>query len=330
MKARALIIPMPGKQYIAIPLQFGLNALPNTGRVVTELLMSGGKDWAEKSFNALGELAGSFNPLGGGNIFTGAGLLKTVAPTVVDPIVDMATNTDFTGKPIGKERMPWDTRPGFAMARESTQRSPTGQAYIGISKAINTMTGGNDFKQGLASPSPEQVRYAFTTVGGGVYRELEKVLNASLLTAQGETLKAREVPFGSRFAGEVEDADVQRGRYFKNNARLEKLEAQLKGLTKEGRGEELRALVKDNPEIRLYELNNQVGAELAKLNKLAVENVHDKEALKRIDEARTKYMRALNDKVRKLEKAGDKAASVPAGTAPDVENGATGESSLED
>lgn len=303
VKARALIIPMPGKQYIAIPLQFGLNALPNTGRVATELLMSGGKDWAEKSFNALGELAGSFNPLGGGNIFTGAGLLKTVAPTVVDPIVDMATNTDFTGKPIGKERMPWDTRPGFAMARESTQRAPTGQAYVGISKAINSLSGGNDFARGLASPSPEEVRYVFTTLGGGVYRELEKVLNASLLTAQGETLKAREVPFGSRFAGEVEDADVQRGRYFKNNARLEKLEAQLKGLSKEGRGEELRALVKDNPEIQLYELNNQVSAELAKLNKLAAQSINDRETLKRIDDARTQYMRALNDKVRELERA---------------------------
>lgn len=303
VKARALIIPMPGKQYIAIPLQFGLNALPNTGRVATELLMSGGKDWAEKSFNALGELAGSFNPLGGGNIFTGAGLLKTVAPTVVDPIVDMATNTDFTSKPIGKERMPWDTRPGFAMARESTQRAPTGQAYVGISKAINSLSGGNDFARGLASPSPEEVRYVFTTLGGGVYRELEKVLNASLLTAQGETLKAREVPFGSRFAGEVEDADVQRGRYFKNNAKLEKLEAQLKGLSKEGRGEELRALVKDNPEIQLYELNNQVSAELAKLNKLAAQSINDRETLKRIDEVRTQYMRALNDKMRELEKA---------------------------
>ena len=303
VKARALIIPMPGKQYIAIPLQFGLNALPNTGRVATELLMSGGKDWAEKSFNALGELAGSFNPLGGGNIFTGSGLLKTVAPTVVDPIVDITTNTDFTGKPIGKERMPWDTRPGFAMARESTQRAPTGQAYVGISKAINSLSGGNDFARGLASPSPEEVRYVFTTLGGGVYRELEKVLNASLLTAQGETLKAREVPFGSRFAGEVEDADVQRGRYFKNNAKLEKLEAQLKGLSKEGRGEELRALVKDNPEIQLYELNNQVSAELAKLNKLAAQSINDRETLKRIDEVRTQYMRALNDKMRELEKA---------------------------
>lgn len=329
VKARAFIIPLPGKQYIAIPLQFGLNALPNTGRVVTELLMSGGKDWGEKSFNALGELLGSFNPLGGGNIFTGAGALKTIAPTVIDPIVDMATNTDFTGKPIGKERMPWDTRPGFTMGRESTQRSFTGQAYIGISKAINSVTGGNDFAQGLASPSPEEVRYVFTTVGGGVFREMEKILNASVLTAQGESLKAREVPLGSRFAGEVDDQDLQRSRYFKNTARLEKLEAQLKGFSKEGRADEVRKLIDDNPLVRLYELNDEVRSNVTKLNKLAGESINDKEVLKRIDAARTTYMRALNDKVREMEKAGDKAASVPVRRSPDVDDDATGEPSLE-
>lgn len=304
VKARAFIIPLAGKQYITIPLQFGLNALPNTGRVVTELLMSGGKDWGEKSFNALGELAGSFNPLGGGNIFTGAGALKTISPTVIDPIVDMATNTDFTGKPIGKERMPWDTRPGFTMGREGTQRSFTGQAYIGISKAINSLTGGNDFAQGLASPAPEEVRYVFTTVGGGVFRELEKILNASVLTAQGEDLKAREVPLGSRFAGEVDDDDLQRSRFFKNSSKIEKLEAQLKGLSKEGRGDEVRKLIDDNPLVKLYELNDEVRSNVTKLNKLASESINDKDALKRIDEARTTYMRALNDKVLEMEKAG--------------------------
>lgn len=266
--------------------------------------MSGGKNWGEKSFNALGELAGSFNPLGGGNIFTGAGALKTIFPTVIDPIVDLATNTDFTSKTIGKERMPWDTRPGFTMGRESTKRSFTGQAYIGISKAINTLTGGNDFAQGLASPSPEEVRYVFTTVGGGVFRELEKALNASVLTLQGETLKAREVPFGSRFAGEVDDEDLQRSRYFKNTSQIDKLEAQLKGLSKEGRADEVRKLIDDNPLVRLYELNDEVRSNVTKLNKLAAENINDKDALKRVDAARTTYMRVLNDKVREMEKAG--------------------------
>lgn len=165
------------------------------------------------------------------------------------------------------------------------------------------MTGGNDFAKGLASPAPEQVRYVFTTVGGGVYRELEKILNASTLMAQGETLKAREVPFGSRFAGEVDDQDLQRSRFFKNTAQIDKLEAQLKGLSKAGRGDEARKLLADQPLVKLYEMNDEVRNNVTKLNKLAGESINDKDALKRIDEARTTYMRMLNDKVLEMEKA---------------------------
>jgi len=303
INARAFIIPLPGKQYIAIPLQFGLNALPNTGRVITELLMSGGKDWAEKSFNAIGELAGSFNPLGGGNIFTAHGALATVAPTILDPVVDMATNTNFAGTPISKERMPWDTRPGFTLGRESTQRAPTGQAYIGISKAINSVSGGNDFKKGLASPTPEEIKYVFTTVGGGVYRELEKAFNASALMAQGQTLKAREVPLGGRFAGEVEDIDLQRSRFFKNTKKIEGLEAEYKGFAKAGRKEEAAALMKREPLTKLYEMNDDIRRSISELNKLAATKIDDKEALKKIDAQRNKLYTILNERVRKMEKA---------------------------
>ncbi len=303
IKARAFIIPLPGKQYIAIPLQFGLNALPNTGRVITELLMNGGKDWAEKSFNAIGELAGSFNPLGGGNIFTAHGALATVAPTILDPVVDMATNNNFAGTPISKERMPWDTRPGFTLGRESTQRAPTGQAYIGISKAINSISGGNDFKKGLASPTPEDVKYVFNTVGGGVYRELEKAFNASALMAQGQTLKAREVPLGGRFAGEVEDQDLQRSRFFKNTKKIEGLEAEYKGFAKSGRKDEAAALMKKEPLTKLYEMNDDIRRSISELNKLAATKIDDKEALKKIDAQRNKLYTILNERVRKMEKA---------------------------
>lgn len=308
IKARAFIIPLPGKQYIAIPLQFGLNALPNTGRVITELLMNGGKDWAEKSFNAIGELAGSFNPLGGGNIFTAHGALATVSPTILDPVVDMATNTNFAGTPISKERMPWDTRPGFTLGRESTQRAPTGQAYIGISKAINSISGGNDFKKGLASPTPEDIKYVFNTMGGGVYRELEKAFNASALMAQGQTLKAREVPLGGRFAGEVEDQDLQRSRFFKNTKKIDTLEAEYKGFAKAGRKDEAAALLKKEPLAKLYEMNDDIRRSIAELNKLAAMKIDDKETLKKIDERRNKLYTILNERVRKMEKESEKKA----------------------
>lgn len=307
IKARAFIIPLAGKQYIAIPLQFGLNALPNTGRVLTELAMSRGKDWAEKSFAAIGELAGSFNPLGGGNIFTAHGALTTVAPTIADPFIDLAQNRNFAGTPIAKETFPGDQRPGFTLGREGTQRTLPGQMYIGISKAINTAMGGNDFKKGIYSPKPEEVKYVFTTVGGGVYRELEKAFNAAEGMVSGRELKAREIPLGSRFGGEVEDADVQRTRYFKNSKKINALEAEYKGFAKAGRSEEASALMKNEPLAKLYSMNDTIARDIAQLNKLAATKIGDRKALEELDARRAKLYKILNDQVIKLEKAAEKA-----------------------
>lgn len=307
IKARAFIIPLAGKQYIAIPLQFGLNALPNTGRVLTELAMSRGKDWAEKSFAAIGELAGSFNPLGGGNIFTAHGALTTVAPTIADPFIDLAQNRNFAGTPIAKETFPGDQRPGFTLGREGTQRTLPGQMYIGISKAINTAMGGNDFKKGIYSPKPEEVKYVFTTVGGGVYRELEKAFNAAEGMVSGRELKAREIPLGSRFGGEVEDADVQRTRYFKNSKKINALEAEYKGFAKAGRSEEASALMKNEPLAKLYSMNDAIARDIAQLNKLAATKIGDRKALEELDARRAKLYKILNDQVIKLEKAAEKA-----------------------
>lgn len=303
VKARAFIIPMGDKRYIAIPLQFGLNALPNTGRVITDLLLTGGKDAGKKTFNAIGEIMGSFNPLGGGNIFTAHGALTTISPTVVDPLIDLATNTNFAGTPIGKDRADWDTRPGAKLARESTQRSLTGQAYIGISKAINAASGGNEFKKGLASPTPEQVQYVFTTAGGGLYRELEKTLNIAGLKADGMDIKPRMIPLGGRFAGEADEQDTQRSRYYRNSERLSELEAELKGFEKADNEAEIKRIETERKdEVALLSDYKSIRRDITELNKLATENINDVAQLKELDTERVKLMRELNDSVRKLEK----------------------------
>ena len=303
VKARAFIIPMGDKKYIAIPLQFGLNALPNTGRVITDLLLTGGKDAGKKTFNAIGEIMGSFNPMGGGNIFTAHGLLTTVAPTVADPAIDIGMNTNFSGSKIGRDRADWDTRPGFKLARESTQRSLTGQAYIGISKAINAASGGNEFKKGLASPTPEQVQYVFTTASGGLYRELEKTLNIAGLKADGFEIKPRMIPLGGRFAGEADDQDTQRSRYYRNSERLAALEAELKGFEKDDNEAAVKRIESErSDEVDLLGDYKHIRQAITKLNKLAADNINDVEMLKELDAERLELMRELNDSVRKLEK----------------------------
>lgn len=307
VKARALVIPLGKddegkKRYFTIPLPLGLHVLPNTGRVLTELTLEGGKDIGSKSFAALGEIAGAFNPLGGGNIFTGSGFLRTVAPTIVDPIIETQSNENFAGSPIEREKYENDPRPGFNRARESTLRTPTGQTYTEISRIINTMTGGDEYEAGKASPSPEMVRYWAQVVGGGLLREIEKTVNTSIALAKGDDTKPTGFPVLGRFYGEVDDESVQKSRYYDNLAAIEKAEKMVKAAEKAGDLDTAQRIEEAKPEALLKKEKNRAQKDLRELNKEAMETVGDREAIKTIDAERTEVMRELNSYSREIDK----------------------------
>lgn len=309
VKSRALVIPLNWsgkgeKSHVLIPYPLGLHVIPNTSRIVTELALNGAKDVGKRSVAAIGEIAGAFNPMGGGNVFTMDGLLKTAAPTVVDPLIELGFNRNFAGNTI--ERPPLkgetDTRPGVARAKEATQRSTTGQAYMGISKALNTLTGGTDYEAGKVSPTPEVVRYLAQTVGGGVLREIEKTINASTAASYGKDVKPSSIPVVGRFYGEVDASQVKTSRYFENANKLDKLETTAKTMTKAGDTQALEKLYAENPEIALVKLGNKVQSAVAKLNKSAVQSVNDPEAGRALDQDRVELMDVLNQAVEQLEK----------------------------
>ena len=307
VKTRALIIPVFGdkKEFISIPYPLGLHVLPNTGRVLTELVLNGGKDIGKRSVDAIGEIAGAFNPLGGGNILTADGALKSIAPTLLDPIIEVVANKNFAGSSIEKRGFgaETDNRPGVNRVRESTQRSTTGQAYMGISKAMNTATGGSDYEAGAVSPTPEMVRYLAQTVGGGVLREIEKTINASTASVRGDKVKASQIPVMGRFYGEVENDDVQRSRYFKTDQEMKKLTSVSRELKKSGTDADMDAYEKKHPELEAVRDWQRAERRIAKLNKLAVETINDPKELRSIDADRAEEMRNLNQTLLDMEKA---------------------------
>lgn len=308
IKARAFIIPLPEKdgekRYIQIPLPLGLHAIPNTGRVLTEMVLSGGKDLGEKSFDAIGEIAGAMNPLGGGNVTTMHGALTTVAPSVVDPLIDIGFNKNFFGSNIERESFrESDTRPGTARVKESTARSTTGQAYIGIAEAINSLTGGTKYEAGKLSPTPERVRYLAQTVGGGVLRETEKIING--LTSD-EEVKSSQIPVLGRFYGEVDDKQVQTSRYFREKDRADSATSAFKAMEKAGDSEAMEKFIEERPEIYAAEMLAKVQRQISALNKLAVTTIDDPKALADIDAARAELMTEANAAIKDLEAMGAK------------------------
>lgn len=302
VKARALIIPTGGKTYAAIPLPLGLHVLPNTGRVLTEQALSP-KDSGKKLVKAFGEIVGAFNPLGGGDPTTVSGALRTLAPTVLDPFIEYGTNRNFTDRAIRKETRPEDPRPGYMLGRESTLRTPSGQAYKEIARIVNDMAGGEDFVKGKASPAPEDIRFILATIGGGIYRELEKSVDGAILLSQGQAVPVRRIPLGGRFSGEVDADEITRTRYFANEKRIEALRVQVKGLVEGERDAELDKLYDHEPLAQLIKLSDKVDSRIAKINALSMRwDLNNPTQLAENDKTRAELMRALNEAVKELEK----------------------------
>lgn len=301
VKTRAYIIPLFNKDkgYVAVPMSLGLHVIPTVGRVISELALNGGKDVRRRTFNAIGEVAGAFNPLGGGNVFTADGALKTIAPTILDPIVEIGFNKNFAGSNIELDvRGETDVRPGFARARESTQRSLTGQQYLWFSKALNTMSLGSDYEAGFVSPTPERLQYLAQVAGGGVLRELEKSINLVSASMNDDEIKPNKIPLLGRLFGEVDEDAVSKSRYYESSKRLNKIQGALSAAQKAGDADAMQKIMDKDPEFALYDFKDDVSKQISKLNKLAVTTINDREQLKRIDEIRVQYMKQLNEAVR--------------------------------
>lgn len=313
VKSRNFIIPLGKtesgeKKHIQIPLPLGLNALPNIGRTMVELGKSGGKDFGKKTVSAIGEVMSALNPGGGGTVFTSeggvdwGGVAKTAVPTILDPVVELATNKGFSGTAIEKTyRDEADSRPGFQRAKEKTKRTPTGQMYLGITKALNNLTGGDDYEAGFISPSPEKIRYLAEAIGGGLLREIEKAVDLSMKVPGQKETKPSGIPFIGRFYGETDSDAVAQSRYYKSVDKAKSAESSINLAKAAGDGEAMRRIYEKRPEAKTIPLINRVQPKLAKLNKLAVSQLNDSENIKLIDDARLEWMKATNKAILELE-----------------------------
>ena len=102
------------------------------------------------------------------------------------------------------------------------------------------------------------------------------------------------IPVFGRFYGEVEDASVQRSRYYDNLREIERAEAVLSAAEKKGDGVAMEAIMKKRPEAALVETARSTKSSLRDLNKLAMQSVDDPATVKEVDEVRTEIMRSLN------------------------------------
>ena len=290
IREKNLVIPIGGKKYLTIPMPLGLHVLPGIGRIATEYTLSGFKRPVKRIEQLLGMIAGSFNPLGGSGIS-----LQTIMPTVFDPFAALATNTDWTGKPIYREDFDkLAPTPGYSRAKDTAS-----SVGIAVAKAINFLTGGTKYKPGSLSPTPDQVDYLIGQATGGVGREALRVEQTIKSAVTGEELPTNKIPVLGRFYGNAEQASSQAQVFYENLKMLNLHEAEIKGRAKNR--EDVKEYLKDNPEARLYASANSIGHKVSELRKIKHQMSEKNMDTKQIDKRILATMKALNTQVERLQ-----------------------------
>lgn len=294
VRDRSLIIPLDpigadGK-YVTIPMPLGYNAIPATGRMITEWALSGGEDTGKRIVKWMNMLLDVTNPIGNAGFS-----LQTIAPTVLDPLAALAENKDFTGRPIAREDMSsLDPTPGFTRSRDKAW-----DLSVAIARGINWATGGTDAKQGVISPTADQLEYLAGQFTGGVGRETIKLGTTVDSLFTGEELPTYKIPLFGRFFGDTTGQSSQGSEFYNNVRKLNEHQAEIK-LLQENDGD-LDGYLQDNPEALYFKQADRVYRNISKLRKnqrVMKEQGADKADIKAIDEAITELMTNFNDAIR--------------------------------
>lgn len=271
VRERNFIIPIPmsSGKYITIPLPLGYNTIFNFGRLSAEF-MTGRKSMADSIIKFMSIFADAFNPLG-----ETSPSIQLFLPTVLDPLGALAENKDWTGRPIYREDinklMP---TPGFKRTFNSTSN-----LYKWTAEVLNNISGGDEIRPGIISPTPEHIQYIAEFVGSGVARELGKAWQTTESLITGDELPPYRIPIIGRFYGKTgTSANVSINFYSK----LKEANLDYKTL-KEGSEKSRDRLLADKGRIRSMMIIKDAYDRIEKLKDI----IKDKEeAIRRTDEDR--------------------------------------------
>ncbi len=294
VRERNLIIPTGNGKYINIPMPLGFHVIPNTSRVLTEFALSGWKKPTKRLLQITGAFLEAFNPIG-----NAGWSVQTIAPTIADPLVALAENRDWTGRPIAKkDRSDLQPTPGYTRAKETASWFSKQLSYY-----LNLASGGTKYKQGVISPTPDQLDYLIGQATGGVGREALKIEQTITSQVTGEELPPYKVPLLGRFYGDTKSPAAESNRFYENLKRINEHEAEIKGRRKnrEGGIDEYR---RANPEARLVDLANQTERDVQDLRKRRrelLERGASKETIQIQEQRIATRMKRFNDRVRQVE-----------------------------
>ncbi|AMO56425.1 hypothetical protein GZ77_06440 [Endozoicomonas montiporae] len=192
--------------YITVPLPYGYNVFHVAGTLADDLFRDK-KSVPEVAAEATKALLGAFNPIGlQDSEDSEKAVIKSISPTVLSPVVQLAVNENFYGAPIYKEGFPGATpRPDSTLAMKSTM-----PLFRDLSTWLNEATGGTGFRSGWVDISPDSIEHLFEFTTGGVGAFVGRSFNAAFGDKKISEMEDREIPFWRKLNGTVSEyRDIQ-------------------------------------------------------------------------------------------------------------------------
>jgi hypothetical protein len=201
-KERNIIIMTPnGKDYIKIPLPYGLNVFYVSGNAMADA-GQGLKSVGETVTNIMQAAVGSFSPINfpSSEDFS-KWFTKFAAPTALQIPLAIGFNEDYFGRTIYNENFPTDPSP--KPESELGRRGASTQSTL-IAKGLNKITGGSEFRSGLIDINPDSIDFLFGTLSGGAGRTVGRTASVigSLITGNWDEVEANQIPFARVFYGQ--------------------------------------------------------------------------------------------------------------------------------
>lgn len=298
VKSRNIILMIPGsKTYLKLPMPYGYMFFANVGRSVAGVARHGtgygkGQTVGEATGSIMQSLVDNFNPLGGSQSF-----LNFVAPTVLDPLVDLARNQNFANANIYPEERGYG--PGTPMSQ--LYWNNTSSLYTVASEILRVPGTGTDRLEGAGwEVSPNQIQYLVDFATGGVGQLANRFLNLGEKIATGDVgeLEIGDVPAFRKWIGFTGGRATKQTFYDIRDKYL-RYEQEIKDARADGEVDRIRAIRDKEPAIwanmgRFKALNSRRSKILRTARKL--------ESNERIPEAQKR------DKIKRLREAADQIA----------------------
>lgn len=205
--------------------------------------------------NFIGSTAQAFNPLGSnGSAFDLRFWAKTVAPTFLDPIIELGFNRDWLNRPVHPDEASWNRGTPHSEQSKMTT-SPHAES---AAQWVNRMTGGTTFKKGVVDPYPDDLEYAWNFVLGGYGKFVLRGADMLRDRIDGIDTPVEKIPFVRRMITEGGSEQQKRETFYEKHHEADERSQQLRNAVRAQRsGKNV-----EDAERTIDELAGKVGARI--------------------------------------------------------------------